>query len=251
MLATRSLTEEQVRAGMLVSLPPETSKGLGKVESDEVKILIQLAREASDTAGNALMACAQHLYSIKGIVKKKGWTALCDSGSLGMGSKQAQMLALCHERLFLTGAVPASAVANVSITTMYLMASSDDKKRSEMVAALVEAGGSGFTEKEARAIKNKGKAKKAIKPSEVFNKKRLQEKLEGMSIEELQEEVIITTKQNQAMRMSFGGYLRRIEQLTRALKDADIAVPKSTDMTDEIAESVKPGIRQALESLEK
>ena len=161
MLATRSLTEEQVRAGMLVSLPPETSKGLGKVESDEVKILIQLAREASDTAGNALMACAQHLYSIKGIVKKKGWTALCDSGSLGMGSKQAQMLALCHERLFLTGAVPASAVANVSITTMYLMASADDKKRGEMVAALVEAGGSGFTEKEARAIKNKGKAKKA------------------------------------------------------------------------------------------
>lgn len=161
MLATRNLTEEQVRAGMLVSLPPETSKGLGKVESDEVKILIQLAREASDTAGNALMACAQHLYSIKGIVKKKGWTALCDSGSLGMGSKQAQMLALCHERLFLTGAVPASAVANVSITTMYLMASSDDKKRGEMVAALVEAGGSGFTEKEARAIKNKGKAKKA------------------------------------------------------------------------------------------
>ena len=161
MLATRSLTEEQVRAGMLVSLPPETSKGLGKVESDEVKILIQIAREASDTAGNALMACAQHLYSIKGIVKKKGWTALCDSGSLGMGSKQAQMLALCHERLFLTGAVPASAVANVSITTMYLMASADDKKRGEMVAALVEAGGSGFTEKEARAIKNKGKAKKA------------------------------------------------------------------------------------------
>lgn len=160
MLATRNLTEEQVRAGMLVSLPPETSKGLGKVESDEVKILIQLAREASDTAGNALMACAAHLYSIKGIVKKKGWTALCDSGTLGMGSKQAQMLALCHERLFLTGAVPPSAVANVSITTMYLMASADDKKRGEMVAALVEAGGSGFTEKEARAIKNKGKTKK-------------------------------------------------------------------------------------------
>ena len=163
MLATRSLTEEQVRAGMLVSLPPETSKGLGKVESDEVKILIQLAREASDTAGNALMACAAHLYSIKGIVKKKGWTALCDSGTLGMGSKQAQMLALCHERLFLTGAVPASAVANVSITTMYLMASADDKKRGEMVAALVEAGGSGFTEKEARAIKNKGKTGKNTK----------------------------------------------------------------------------------------
>ena len=124
MLATRNLTEEQVRAGMLVSLPPETSKGLGKVESDEVKILIQLAREASDTAGNALMACAAYLYSIKGIVKKKGWTALCDSGTLGMGSKQAQMLALCHEKLFLTGIVPATSAGNVSITTMYLMASS-------------------------------------------------------------------------------------------------------------------------------
>lgn len=161
MLATRSLTEEQVRAGMMVSLPPETSKGLGKIESDEVKLRVQLAREASDTAGNALMACAGHLYAIKGIVKKKGWTALCDSGALGMGSKQAQMLALCHERLFLTGAVPPSAVANVSVTTMYLMASADDKKRGEMIAALVEAGGSGFTEKEARAIKNKGKARKA------------------------------------------------------------------------------------------
>ena len=87
---------------------------------------------------------------------------MCDSGALGMGSKQAQMLALCHERLFVTGSIPSTAVANVSITTLYLMASADDKKKSEMVAALVEAGGSGFTEKEARAIKNKGKAKKAV-----------------------------------------------------------------------------------------
>ncbi len=236
---------------MLVLLPPETSKALGKVESDEVKILIQLAREASDTAGNALMACAAYLYSIKGIVKKKGWTGLCDSGAFGMGSKQAQMLALCHERLFLTGAVPPSAVANVSITTMYLMASSDDKKRGEMVAAMIEAGGNGFTAKEARAIKNKGKVKKAIKPSDVFDKKRLQEKLEGMSIEELREEVIITSKQNQVMRINFGVYLRRIEQLTRALKDADFAVPKATDITDEIAESVRPEVKKAIENLEK
>ena len=162
MLATRSLTEEQVRAGMMVSLPSETSKGLSKTEVDEVKLLVHLSKEAGETAGQALMACAEHLSAVKAIVKKKGWTALCDSGALGMGSKQAQMLALCHERLFVTGSIPSTAVANVSITTLYLMASADDKKKSEMVAALVEAGGSGFTEKEARAIKNKGKAKKAV-----------------------------------------------------------------------------------------
>ena len=162
MLATRSLTEEQVRAGMMVSLPSETSKGLSKTEVDEVKLLVHLSKEAGETAGQALMACAEHLSAVKAIVKKKGWTALCDSGALGMGSKQAQMLALCHERLFVTGSIPSTAVANVSVTTLYLMASADDKKKSEMVAALVEAGGSGFTEKEARAIKNKGKAKKAV-----------------------------------------------------------------------------------------
>jgi len=162
MLATRSLTEEQVRAGMLVSLPSETSKGLSKTEVDEVKLLVHLSKEAGETAGQAMMACAEHLSAVKAIVKKKGWTALCDSGALGMGSKQAQMLALCHERLFVTGSIPSTAVANVSITTLYLMASADDKKKGEMVAALVEAGGSGFTEKEARAIKNKGKAKKAV-----------------------------------------------------------------------------------------
>ena len=162
MLATRSLTEEQIRAGMMVSLPSETSKGLSKTEVDEVKLLVHLSKEAGETAGQAMMACAEHLSAVKAIVKKKGWTALCDSGALGMGSKQAQMLALCHERLFVTGSIPSTAVANVSITTLYLMASADDKKKGEMVAALVEAGGSGFTEKEARAIKNKGKAKKAV-----------------------------------------------------------------------------------------
>ncbi len=161
MLATRNLSEEQIKAGMMVALPSETSKGLSKTEIEEVKLRVQLSREAGETAGNALMACAEHLSAVKAIVKKKGWTALCDSGSLGMSSKQAQMLALCHERLFVTGSVPSTSVANVSITTLYLMASADDKKRKEMVAALVEAGGSGFTEKNARDIKNKGKAKKA------------------------------------------------------------------------------------------
>ena len=160
MLATRNLSEEQIKAGMMVALPSETSKGLSKTEIEEVKLRVQLSREAGETARNALMACAEHLSAVKAIVKKKGWTALCDSGSLGMSSKQAQMLALCHERLFVTGSVPSTSVANVSITTLYLMASADDKKRKEMVAALVEAGGSGFTEKNARDIKNKGKAKK-------------------------------------------------------------------------------------------
>jgi len=161
MLATRNLSEEQIKAGMMVALPSETSKGLSKTEIEEVKLRVQLSREAGETAGNALMACAEHLSAVKAIVKKKGWTALCDSGSLGMSSKQAQMLALCHERLFVTGSVPSTSVANVSITTLYLMASADDKKRKEMVAALVEAGGSGFTEKNARDIKNKGKTRKA------------------------------------------------------------------------------------------
>ena len=98
MLATRSLTEEQVTAGMMVTLPSETSKGLSKTEIDEVKLLVHLSKEAGDTAGKAMMACAEHLSAVKKIVKKKGWTALCDSGALGMGSKQAQMLALCQER---------------------------------------------------------------------------------------------------------------------------------------------------------
>ena len=249
MLATRSLTEEQVRAGMMVTLPSETSKGLSKTEVDEVKLLVHLSKEAGDTAGKAMMACAEHLSAVKAIVKKKGWTALCDSGALGMGSKQAQMLALCHERLFVTGSVPSTAVANVSVTTLYLMASSDDKKKSEMVAALVEAGGSGFTEKEARAIKNKGKAKKAIKMSDVFDKAKLQKKLEGMSTEELQEEVVTTTKENMKYKVNIGGYIRRIEQLTQALNTAGVAVPKSTDMTDEIAEAAKPAVKKAIGSL--
>ena len=132
---------------MMVSLPSETSKGLSKTEVDEVKLLVHLSKEAGETAGQAMMACAEHLSAVKAIVKKKGWTALCDSGALGMGSKQAQMLALCHERLFVTGSVPSTSVAIVSITTLYLMASADEKKKGEMVAAMVEAGGSGFTEK--------------------------------------------------------------------------------------------------------
>ena len=49
MLATRSLTEEQVRAGMMVSLPSETSKGLSKTEVDEVKLLVHLSKEAGET----------------------------------------------------------------------------------------------------------------------------------------------------------------------------------------------------------
>ena len=249
MLATRSLTEEQVRAGMMVTLPSETSKGLSKTEVDEVKLLVHLSKEAGDTAGKAMMACAEHLSAVKKIVKKKGWTALCDSGALGMGSKQAQMLALCHERLFATGSVPSTAVANVSVTTLYLMASADEKKKSEMIAAMVEAGGNGFTEKEARAIKNKGKAKKAIKPGDIFDKAKLQAKLEGMSTEELHDEVVTTTKQNMMFKVNIGGYIRRIEQLTQALNEGGIAVPKSRDMTDEIAEAAKPAIRAAVGTL--
>jgi hypothetical protein len=232
MLATRSLTEEQVKAGMMVSLPAETSKGLGKIEIDEVKLRVQLSREASDTAGSALMACAEHLYAIKEIVKKKGWTALCDSGTLGMGSKQAQMLALCHERLFVTGAVPSNAVANVSVTTLYLMASADDKKRGEMVAALVEAGGSGFTEKEARAIKNKGKARKAVfmKHWNEDTELEIRKKIEPMEKEGVVSELLKASKQLNKEKLEKQQFRIHAEEMAKALKEAGLKVPAKPEI---------------------
>ena len=230
MLATRSLTEEQVRAGMMVSLPSETSKGLSKTEVDEVKLLVHLSKEAGDTAGKAMMACAEHLSAVKKIVKKKGWTALCDSGALGMGSKQAQMLALCHERLFVTGSVPSTAVANVSITTLYLMASADDKKKSEMVAAMVEAGGNGFTEKEARAIKNKGKnMKKLVKLDNADIAKSVKAKAEDMSKAEVITALVKAEQGSYEYKMNYGQYKVYSKLLIDALKKAKVAVPELPD----------------------
>ena len=230
MLATRSLTEEQVRAGMMVSLPSETSKGLSKTEVDEVKLLVHLSKEAGDTAGKAMMACAEHLSAVKKIVKKKGWTALCDSGALGMGSKQAQMLALCHERLFVTGSVPSTAVANVSITTLYLMASADDKKKSEMVAAMVEAGGNGFTEKEARAIKNKGKnMKKMVKLDTADIAKKVKAKAEDMSKAEVVTALVKAEQGSYEYKMNYGQYKVYSKLLIDALKKAKVAVPELPD----------------------
>ena len=230
MLATRSLTEEQVRAGMMVSLPSETSKGLSKTEVDEVKLLVHLSKEAGDTAGKAMMACAEHLSAVKKIVKKKGWTALCDSGALGMGSKQAQMLALCHERLFATGSVPSNAVANVSVTTLYLMASADEKKKSEMIAAMVEAGGNGFTEKEARAIKNKGKnLKKIIKWESEDIEKTVTEKAKDMSKEEVVSDLVKATQQWMECKINYGQYKVYSKKLADELKKANIEVPELQD----------------------
>ena len=230
MLATRSLTEEQVRAGMMVSLPSETSKGLSKTEVDEVKLLVHLSKEAGDTAGKAMMACAEHLSAVKKIVKKKGWTALCDSGALGMGSKQAQMLALCHERLFVTGSVPSTAVSNVSITTLYLMASADDKKKSEMVAAMVEAGGNGFTEKEARAIKNKGKnMKKMVKLDTADIAKKVKAKAEDMSKAEVVTALVKAEQGSYEYKMNYGQYKVYSKLLIDALKKAKVAVPELPD----------------------
>jgi len=231
MLATRSLTEEQVRAGMMVTLPSETSKGLSKTEVDEVKLLVHLSKEAGDTAGKAMMACAEHLSAVKKIVKKKGWTALCDSGALGMGSKQAQMLALCQERLFATGLIPSNAVANVSVTTLYLMASADDKKKGEMVAALVEAGGSGFTEKEARAIKNKGKAARKLTVTDTMDMEKLKEKIEAMTTPQVAAEMAKSIKEAKKYQINASMNKRRADRLEKALKAAGIAIPKA-DATD-------------------
>ena len=233
MLATRNLSEEQIKAGMMVALPSETSKGLSKTEIEEVKLRVQLSREAGETAGNALMACAEHLSAVKAIVKKKGWTALCDSGSLGMSSKQAQMLALCHERLFVTGSVPSTSVSNVSITTLYLMASADDKKRKEMVAACVAAGGSGFTEKQARDIKNKGKnLKKVVGLTSDDISKKVTEKSKSMSKEELVEALIKSEQKNFDNRMKYGQYKVYSERLIGALKKENLDVPSLPDVID-------------------
>ena len=230
MLATRSLTEEQVRAGMMVSLPSETSKGLSKTEVDEVKLLVHLSKEAGETAGQAMMACAEHLSAVKMIVKKKGWTALCDSGALGMGSKQAQMLALCQERLFATGLVPSNAVANVSVTTLYLMASADEKKKSEMIAAMVEAGGNGFTEKEARAIKNKGKnMKKIIKWQSGDIAKTVTEQAEDMSKAEVVSALIKSQQEGFESKMNYQQYKNYSKKLIDALKKAKVDVPELPD----------------------
>ena len=217
----------------MVSLPSETSKGLSKTEVDEVKLLVHLSKEAGETAGQAMMACAQHLSAVKAIVKKKGWTALCDSGALGMGSKQAQMLALCHERLFVTGSIPSTAVANVSITTLYLMASADDKKKGEMVAALVEAGGSGFTEKEARAIKNKGKnMKKMVKLDTADIAKSVNAKTEDMSKAEVVAALVKAEQGSYEHKMNYGQYKTYTKMLIDALKKAKVAVPELPDAID-------------------
>ena len=233
MLATRNLSEEQIKAGMMVALPSETSKGLSKTEIEEVKLRVQLSREAGETAGNALMACAEHLSAVKAIVKKKGWTALCDSGSLGMSSKQAQRLALCHERLFVTGSVPSTSVSNVSITTLYLMASADDKKRKEMVAACVAAGGSGFTEKQARDIRNKGKNLKKVvdlTSDDIFNK--VTEKSKSMSKEELVEALIKSEQKSFDNQMKYGQYKVYSERLVGVLKKEKLDVPLLPDVID-------------------
>tara|TARA_R100001198_G_C5241481_1_gene218945 strand:- start:426 stop:989 length:564 start_codon:yes stop_codon:yes gene_type:complete len=172
------------------------------------------------------MACAEHLSAVKAIVKKKGWTSLCDSGSLGMSSKQAQRLALCHERLFVTGSVPSTSVSNVSLTTLYLMASADDKKRKEMVAACVAAGGSGFTEKQARDIRNKGKnLKKVVDFTSDDISKKVTEKSKSMSKEELVEALIKSEQKSFDNQMKYGQYKVYSERLIGALKKEKLDVP--------------------------
>ena len=156
-LVTRSLTEAQLEKSMQVVVPASCMKGLNSQEEiDELKIRIHFAREASDTAGEALMSCAGHLSEIKKKVKGKGWTELCASGLLGMAGRQAEYLALCHERLLSKQLIPATCLVNVSITTLYLIAKeTSDPIQKKMIAALVTAGGKGLTEKEVRQLKGR------------------------------------------------------------------------------------------------
>lgn len=156
-LVTRSLTEAQIEKSMQVVVPASCMQGLkSQEEIDELKIRIHFAREASDTAGEALMSCAGHLSEIKNKVKGKGWSELCASGLLGMAGRQAEYLALVHERLLSKQPIPASCLVNVSITTLYLIAKeTSDPIQKKMVAALVTAGGNGLTEKEVRQIRGR------------------------------------------------------------------------------------------------
>ena len=150
-----------------------------------------------------------------------------------MSSKQAQMLALCHERLFVTGSVPSTSVANVSITTLYLMASADDKKKKEMVAALVEAGGSGFTEKDARAIKNKGKGlKKMVGLVSADIAKKVTDRAKDMSKEELVEALVKSEQDGFDNKMKYHQYRVYSKRLIEAMKKEKLEIPSLPDVTN-------------------
>jgi lysyl-tRNA synthetase class I len=147
-----------------------------------------------------------------------------------MSSKQAQMLALCHERLFVTGSVPSTSVSNVSITTLYLMASADDKKRKEMVAACVAAGGSGFTEKQARDIRNRGKnLKKVIDLTSADIAKKVTDKAKDMSKEELVEALIKAEQDRFENIMKCGQYRAYSKKLVEVMKKEKLEIPSLPD----------------------
>ena len=99
-----------------------------------------------------------------------------------------------------------------------------------MVAAMVEAGGNGFTEKEARAIKNKGKnLKKIIKWESDDIEKTVTEKAKDMSKEEVVNDLIKATQQWMEYKMNCAQYKNYSKKLIAALKEANVAVPELPD----------------------
>ncbi len=197
-LSTRSLTEAQIDAAKNTWLPEEAIKGLKLEQIDELKVRCALAKEASQVAGSAIIAAAQHLSAIKGIAKGKRWTAICEKGVLGMSQKNAEQLAIAYDLLLSKNQVPESCLANVSIRTLWMVAKENNEaKKAQAISRLTAAAGSGFTESEARQILRKPSATKAEKAPTVAELKayikELEEKLESVTNKKVSE-VINNTK---------------------------------------------------------
>ena len=162
-----SLTQGQMQGAAMVALPTDClPKGIETEQLDHLKLRIFLAREAADTAGNATKALAEHLIAIKRIAKKDGlWTKIRESGLLGISAENAKRLVNAYEQGVLD--VPASCLANVSYTTLDIIArfrpkdAAETVRRDRAIAELVRSNGTGFTEKAARKILNPSKKAKA------------------------------------------------------------------------------------------
>lgn len=147
----RSATDEQMALARHVVLPTDAIDKLTGAEIDLLKMRVALCQEAAATAGQALAATAEHLYEIKKLAKKgRQWKALLRDGLLGVSENNAERLVLTYEK-GLFKQVPASCVANVSITTLYLVANCKDvAKQNKAIVELTQAAGTGYTERSAR-----------------------------------------------------------------------------------------------------
>ena len=191
-LSTRSLTEHQIEAAKNTWLPEEAIAGLKLEQIEELKVRCSLAKEASQVAGSAIIAAAQHLSAIKGIAKGKRWTAICEKGVLGMSQKNAEQLAIAYDLLLSKNQVPESCLANVSIRSLWMVAKENNEtKKAQAISRLTAAAGSGFTESEARQILRKPSTTKTEKAPTVAELKayikELEEQLEAVTSKKVAE----------------------------------------------------------------